>query len=103
MANLKDRYLDKGRAVIIGEMGTRNRMNTEARAECARYYSEAAHNAGIPICWWDNNAFTGNGENFGLFNRASFEWRFPEIVSAIMESCGASGSTSEASAESSAE
>ena len=84
MANLKDRYLDKGRAVIIGEMGTRNRMNTEARAECARYYSEAAHNAGIPICWWDNNAFVGSGENFGLFDRKTFEWRYPDIISALM-------------------
>lgn len=84
MANLKDRYLDKGRAVIIGEMGTRNRMNTEARAECARYYSEAAHNSGIPICWWDNNAFVGGGENFGLFDRKTFEWRYPDIISALM-------------------
>ena len=84
MANLKDRYLDKGRAVIIGEMGTRNRMNTEARAECVRYYSEAAHNAGIPICWWDNNAFVGGGENFGLFDRKTFEWRYPDIISALM-------------------
>lgn len=84
IANLKDRYLDKGRAVIIGEMGTRNRMNTEARAECARYYSEAAHDAGIPICWWDNNAFVGGGENFGLFDRKTFEWRYPDIISALM-------------------
>lgn len=84
IANLKDRYLDKGRAVIIGEMGTRNRMNTEARAQCARYYSEAAHNAGIPICWWDNNAFVGGGENFGLFDRKTFEWRYPDIISALM-------------------
>lgn len=84
MANLKDRYLDKGRAVIIGEMGTRNRMNTEARAQCAKYYSEAAHNAGIPICWWDNNAFVGGGENFGLFDRKTFEWRYPDIISALM-------------------
>lgn len=84
MANLKDRYLDKSRAVIIGEMGTRNRMNTEARAQCAKYYSEAAHNAGIPICWWDNNAFVGGGENFGLFDRKTFEWRYPDIISALM-------------------
>ena len=104
IANLKKRYIDNGQAVIIGEYGTRNRsFNTEPRAECARYYVSKATEAGIPCIWWDNNAFTGNGENFGLFNRTSFEWRFPEIVSAIMESCGASGSTSNTSAESSAE
>ena len=59
-------------------------MNTEARARCAGYYSEAAHNAGIPICWWDNNAFVGSGENFGLFDRKNFEWRYPDIISALM-------------------
>lgn len=85
MAKLKDYYLDKGIAVIIGEMGSRNRMNTEARAECARYYSNAAHNAGIPICWWDNNAFVGSGENFGIFDRNTFEWRYPDINAALME------------------
>lgn len=85
MAKLKDYYLDKGIAVIIGEMGCRNRMNTEARAECARYYSNAAHNAGIPICWWDNNAFVGSGENFGIFDRNTFEWRYPDINAALVE------------------
>lgn len=85
MANLKERYLDNGIAVIIGEMGTRNRMNTDARAECARYYSNAAYNAGVPICWWDNNAFVGSGENFGIFDRKSFEWRYPDINAALME------------------
>ncbi|MBP1545502.1 MAG: glycoside hydrolase family 5 protein [Oscillospiraceae bacterium] len=85
MVKLKEYYLDKGIPVIIGEMGTRNRMNTEARAECARYYSNAAHNAGIPICWWDNNAFVGSGENFGIFDRKTFEWRYPDINAALME------------------
>lgn len=81
---LTDRYISKGRAVIIGEMGTRNRMNTAARADCARYYITAAHNAGIPCCWWDNNAFVGTGENFGIFDRKTFEWRYPEINAALM-------------------
>lgn len=85
IANLKDRYIDKGIAVIIGEMGTRNRMNTEPRAACAEYYAAAAHDAGIPICWWDNNAFVGNGENFGLFDRNTFEWRYPDINAALMK------------------
>lgn len=85
-AKLKERYIDKGQAVIIGEYGTRNRnFNTEARAACASYYITKAHEVGIPCIWWDNNAFLGNGENFGLFNRVSFEWRFPEINKAIMD------------------
>lgn len=97
MSKLKERYIDKGQAVIIGEYGTRNRtFNTEPRTACAKYYVSKATEAGIPCIWWDNNAFIGNGENFGLFNRTTFEWRFPEIVSAIMEGCSAKQSDSSA-------
>lgn len=88
MLKLKERYIDNGQAVIIGEFGTRNRMNTADRAECARYYVAKAAEIGIPCVWWDNNAFVGSGENFGLFDRKTFEWRYPDIISAIMESAG---------------
>lgn len=89
MAKLKERYIDKGQAVIIGEYGSRNRtFNTDARAACAGYYITKAKEVGVPCIWWDNNAFIGNGENFGMFNRTSFEWRFPEIIDAIMNACG---------------
>ncbi len=84
-ANLNDMYIKNGRAVIVGEFGTRNRMNTAARADCARYYITKASEVGIPCIWWDNNAFVGNGENFGLFDRKTFEWRYPDIVTALME------------------
>ncbi|MGN0642665.1 MAG: glycoside hydrolase family 5 protein [Huintestinicola sp.] len=88
-ANLKDTFIDKGQAVIIGEFGSRNRiLNTEARADCARYYITKAKEVGIPCIWWDNNAFMGSGENFGLFDRTTFEWRFPEIMTALMEAAG---------------
>lgn len=89
-ADLKDRYIDKGQAVILGEFGSRNRMNTAARADCARYYITKATEAGVPCIWWDNNAFIGNGENFGLIDRKSFEWRYPEIITAMMEARGGS-------------
>lgn len=87
-ADLKDRYIDKGQAVIMGEFGSRNRMNTAARADCARYYITKATEAGVPCVWWDNNAFVGSGENFGLIDRKSYEWRYPEIVTAMMEARG---------------
>lgn len=84
-ANLKDLYIDKGRAVIIGEFGSRNRnVNTQARADCAEYYVKKAAEAGIPCIWWDNNAFMGSGENFGLFDRKTYEWRYPDIITAMM-------------------
>ena len=83
MLTLKDLFLDKGHAVIIGEFGMRNRFNNDARAACAGYYVSKAHEYGIPCVWWDNNAFV-SGEAFGLFDRTTFEWRYPGIMSAMM-------------------
>lgn len=84
-AKLKERFVDNGQAVIIGEFGSRNRFNTAERAACASYYLTMAAENGIPCIWWDNNAFVGNGENFGLFDRKTFEWRYPDIMTAMME------------------
>lgn len=84
-ATLKELYIDNGQAVIIGEFGTRNRMNTDYRVECAKYYVTKATEVGIPCVVWDNNAFVGNGECFGLFDRKTFEWRYPDIIKAMMD------------------
>lgn len=35
--------------------------------------------------WWDNNAFTGTGELFGIFNRGVVKWEYPEIVEALIK------------------
>ncbi|MBQ5330088.1 MAG: glycoside hydrolase family 5 protein [Oscillospiraceae bacterium] len=87
MLALKDLFIDKGRAVIIGEFGMRNRFNTADRAACARYYVTRASEMGIPCVWWDNNAFV-SGEAFGLLDRTTYEWRYPEIMTALMEASG---------------
>ncbi len=84
-ATIKELYIDNGQAVIVGEFGTRNRFNNAQRAECGRYYVSKAAEIGVPCIWWDNNAFIGSGENFGLFDRKTFEWRYPEIITALME------------------
>ena len=39
---------------------------------------------GVPCVWWDNGAFTGNGELFGLFDRRNLEWRFPLVKDALI-------------------
>lgn len=83
--NIYDKFISKGVAVIIGEMGARNRDNTEARTAWAEYYTEKCYEKGIPCTWWDNGAFTGSGENFGLLNRRECEWRYPEIVEALVK------------------
>ena len=80
----------RGVAVIIGEFGSINRLdaegnnNLEARVAHAKYFMEKSKEYGVPCVWWDNAAFIGNGENFGLMERGVMpRWKFPEIVTAL--------------------
>lgn len=71
--------------VIVGEYGSVNKFNDEERVEWVTYYLEAAKQLGFPCVWWDNNAVVGGGENFGILGRTEpHEWKFPELVDAIM-------------------
>ena len=78
-------FLSKNIPVVIGEFGAVNKGNEDDRCKWAEYYIKGAKKYGIPCVWWDNNAFVGSGENFGLFDRKTFEWRYPDIITAMME------------------
>lgn len=86
---LKNGYVDKGIAVIIGETGARNKDNLESRVDWAHTYTSIMREIGVTCIWWDNGAFTGKGEKFGLLHRQTNTWMFPEIVEAFIS--GASG------------
>lgn len=84
--NIDQNFLSKDIPVIIGEFGAMNKFNDDDRIEWVKYYLKAAKQYGVPCLWWDNGAFFGNGENFGLLNREQpASWRFQEIVDAMME------------------
>ena len=85
METLDSLFLSNDIPVIIGEVGAMNKDNEATRAEWATYYYGKATEYGIPMIWWDNNAFSGNGENFGLFNRKEMSWPYPDLVKAIMD------------------
>lgn len=88
MRGLYDKFTSKGIPVVIGEFGARNKNeNSESRINHAGYYVAAARAAGISCIWWDNNAFSGNGELFGLFDRKDMSWRYPDIVLAMVNNC----------------
>ncbi len=99
-SNLKTTFLDKGVPVVIGEWGTTNKNNQTARVSYTEYYVKRAAALGVPVIIWDNNITTVGGEAFGLFDRSSQNWVFPEIVTAIMR--GASGMSSSSSSSSAA-
>lgn len=80
------RFVANGIPVVIGEFGARDKNgNLQDRVDMTSYFTAYATARGIPCIWWDNNAFTGNGENFGLLDRRSNTWRYPEIVEAMMK------------------
>lgn len=75
--SLKETFLDKGTAVIIGEMGSTNKALPEERAECFDYYISTANSYGIPCFIWDN------GTDFSILDRKNIEWRYDVIIDAI--------------------
>lgn len=85
MNDLKGKFISKGIPVIIDEFGAMNRNNEDDRAAWVKYYLETANSYGIPCVWWDNNAYSGEGENFGLINRGSLSVAYPKIMAAMVE------------------
>lgn len=85
MNNIYNSFLSKGVPVIIGEFGAVDKDNSEARVDWAKYYMQKASEKGIPCIYWDNGAFTGDGELFGLLDRREYIWKNQDIVDALME------------------
>ncbi|MDF2590037.1 MAG: Cellulase [Anaerocolumna sp.] len=86
MDQLYTKFISNGIPVVIGEFGARDKDgNTQDRIDYATYYIAAARARGMSCFWWDNNAFTGTGENFGLLDRKLVMWRYKDIVQGLMK------------------
>lgn len=85
MNSLYNRYIANGIPVLIDEYGALNKENLQARVDFAAYYNASARGRGMRCFWWDNNAVRGNGELFGLIDRKTLTWVFPEIRDAIIQ------------------
>ena len=86
MEKLYAKYISNEIPVVIGEFGARDKNgNLQSRVDYAAYYIAAARAYGMSCNWWDNNAFTGDGELFGQLDRKTVTWRYPKIVDALMK------------------
>lgn len=86
MDALFEQYVKNGTGVVIDEFGARDKGgNTQARIDFAAYYLAAARARSISCCWWDNNLFSGSGENFGIFRRSECSFPYPEMIEAMMK------------------
>ena len=78
-------FISKGIPVVIGEFGATNKDNLDDRCEWAEYYVKGAGQYGIPCAVWDNNIGKEAGaECWGLYDRDSGEWLFPEIAETMV-------------------
>lgn len=81
-AELKEKFIDKGTPVIIGEFGCVNASDNAVRNEYYNYYISSAKANGIKCFVWDNGKSSGES-SFGLFNRNSLSWN-NEILDGII-------------------
>lgn len=85
MDKLYGKFVLNNVPVLIGEFGAMNKDNLEERVAFSAFYTKAARARGMSCLWWDNNAFTGSGENFGLLYRRASTFPYPEIVQALVQ------------------
>ncbi|MCL2576681.1 MAG: glycoside hydrolase family 5 protein [Defluviitaleaceae bacterium] len=84
-------FVSRGIPVIMGEMAALNRDNTASRVAWTNFYVSEATNRGIVCVWWDNGRVgtslsPSDGDHFGIFNRRTNEFSFPEILDALLTS-----------------
>lgn len=85
MNDIYNAYVAKGIPVIIDEFGAQEKNgNLESRVDFAGCYVAQARARGMSCIWWDNNLMKGNGERFGIIDRKTLEWAFPEIMEAMV-------------------
>lgn len=80
-AELREKFIDKGTPVIIGEFGCVNATDNATRAEYYNYYISSARANGIKCFIWDNGKSSGES-SFGIFNRSNLSWN-EEILNGI--------------------
>ena len=89
LMNLYNHYTSQGVPVIIGEMAAPNKDNLEDRVEYSGYIVNQAKKYGIKCFWWDQGGKFeadpkyGYDTGWGLLNRYTLEWVYPEIVEAF--------------------
>lgn len=85
MSRIRKHFISKGVPVLIGEFGAMNKDNEEIRADWAEYYVKSAKEIGVKCIWWDNGAFAGNGELFGLIDRRKYEIAYPLVLEGLLK------------------
>lgn len=84
MQNLNQYFIKKGIPVIITEFGCIDNDNLSDRTEYTKYYVSAARENNIVCFWWDDGAKIGKKEKFGIFDRNTQQFIYPELLKALL-------------------
>ena len=71
----------KSLALVLGEWGSTNHDTPGDRLKHAKYFVREAAQRGMCPVWWDN----GGKRDFGLLNRNTLDWFYPEIADTILK------------------
>ena len=85
MDRIKAKFIDNGKAVVLGEWSSGNQDNTDDRLTHAAFYAQAAAQRGFASIWWDNGNSTVSNDGLAIFNRTNLTWPFGEIADTIVE------------------
>ena len=70
-----DYFVSKGIPVIIGEICSWDKHNTDDRTAHAEFYAGYAKSKGIPVFWWDNGS---------QMDRNAIRFYHPEVIEALV-------------------
>lgn len=82
---IQAKFVDKGIPVVIGEWGSIDKGNLDARVAHAAHYAQAVKDRGMCPVWWDNGVTVSENSSFGILNRNGGGWSTPRIADALVE------------------
>ena len=87
-STLYTKYVANGYHIVVGEMGTVNKNNTQARIEWGQYYVEGCRKFHFSPFIWDNGYYDNSktcDDIFGHFQRTELTWENGNFISALIE------------------
>lgn len=85
---LYQNFVLKGHHVVIGEMGTTNKNNTDDRIAWAKMFIQNSRKYQMSACIWDNEYFDNSkspSEVFGSYHRKEGTWENDELIDTYVE------------------
>ncbi|MEO1486947.1 MAG: glycoside hydrolase family 5 protein [Bacteroidota bacterium] len=85
MDRIKAKFVDNGKAVVLGEWASGNQDNLADRIAHATFYANAAAERGFASVWWDNGNNGISNDGLAIFSRQTLTWPFGDIADIIVQ------------------